>query len=150
MQKIKRAIYTTLSSSLSTMSLVDNIKEYDNNDLVINDAEKLVYNNSAIAIGSQETEQTYYSKGFDLNKHKVSIFLFAKSSSSKEEIEVNFSSCSKILRDSDLGLTDTTPLVAKPIYMTNISKVSHLYSLSDKIKYQEMECLITEIVDITT
>jgi hypothetical protein len=151
MQDIRHSIYTTLSSSLSLNSFsgVDNIKEYDNNDLVLADHEKLVYTNSAIAIGNIETEQNWYSHGYDVLKHKVNVFLFSKSSLSRTQIEVNFSSCSKVLRDSDLGLSNISPLISKPIFNVSITKIPNLQTLSDKIKYAEMEVEISEIVDVT-
>ena len=128
---IKLNLKHELEAILPLTNGVEKVKEYLSTDLALKDAEKLVYNDAALAIGDMYSDKNVFSKGYDKNIYRISILLFIKSLSG----ETNASENIRIIKE---GLRNN-PLNSSTVVTSQIENVSERRNLTDRISYFTIE-----------
>jgi len=137
MQDIKALLLEDLTTLLPSLEKVQGIKSFITTEKTLQDAEKLVYKDAAIALGDYSFELERYGVAWDKVRHRVQILYFVKSITGLEESVNNLNLLAANLRLNDF---DTTSLINGELV------VSYQFTqLTDKINYTILEYSIVEI-----
>jgi len=137
MQDIKNLVLDSLNTLLPNLDKVQALKSFITTERILLDAEKLVFRDSAIALGDYTFELEKYGVGWDKVRHKLQLLYFVKSKAGLEESVDNLNLIAADLRLNDF---DTTTLVNGEL------QVSYQFTqLTDKINYAILEYSVVEI-----
>lgn len=137
MENIKSLIYTELDTLLPDLQDVQGLKSFITSSKAIDDAEKLVFKDAAIALGDSMFELEVYGKAWDKIRHKVQILYFIKSTRGLEKSTANLNAIAAKLRHNEF---DKDNLIKSEL---NIS--FEFTQLTDKTYYAIIEYSIIEL-----
>jgi hypothetical protein len=131
MLDVKTSTYNVINSILATLSTVQKLKEYDTTELALADVEKMVFRDSAVAIGDDNIESRPLTVAYDEYIYTVDILYFVKTTAGKNQLETNITKIKNALRMSNLGLSQ--------VKKSELEINSPLESLTDNIKYRTIQ-----------
>ena len=137
MQDIKILVLADLTNLLPTLDKVQNIKSFITTDKALQDSEKIVFKDAAIALGDYSFELEKYGVGWDKVRHKLQVLYYVKSKTGLNESVDNLN---LIAADLRLNNFDTTSLINGEL------QISYQFTqLTDKINYAILEFSIVEL-----
>jgi hypothetical protein len=137
MQNIKSLLETALKSLLVSLEKVDAVKSFPTTEKVLNDAEKIVFKDAAIALGDYSFINELYSIGLDKIRHKVQILYFIKSDIGMQNSGANINLIVAELRNNNFNIPT--------LLLGNVNASFEYKFLTDRTSYVVMEYSVTEI-----
>ena len=137
MEDIKSLIYADLDTLLPNLDDVQGLKSFVSTDRAIDDIEKLVFRDAAIALGDSMFELEVYGIAWDKIRHGVQLLYFIKSAKGLEKSISNLNLIVANLRQNNF---DKTSLLNGKL------QISYEFrNITDKISYALLEYSIVEI-----
>lgn len=139
MTDIKTLLLTELETLLPSLEKVDAVKKFPTTNKIIDDVEKIVFKDAAIAIGDHSFTNELYSVGIDKIRHNIQILFLIKSENGMLNSIDNINQIIALFRNYNLG--------APTLLLGNINTSNEYTFITDRISYVTLEYSIIELIE---
>lgn len=140
MENIKSLLYVSLTGMTDSLTAVQAIKEYRNNEKAVNDCEKMVFTDTGIAIADYKYERQLYGIAHDKIRNEVTLLYFIKSDVGYDNFILNTNYIAEQWRNNNFG---------KNTIVNSSWNISNEWIvLTDRIQYTEITFNCVEINEI--
>lgn len=141
MVDIKQALYDSLTLLLPQLTNVAKVRTYLSTDKIIEDAEKLVFTDSALAIGDLISDKGFFSTGYDKNEIDVTIYLLLKNQSARDLADDNIRVIKEHLRNQRL--------LSSTIVTSHVSEHGQPIDITNRVSYIEINWHVVQLEPIS-